>query len=106
MACVNALQANFAAQHFHGLKQRRRILASADGDADGLKHRPGLQSQTLGGRAQCSFERGVIEGAEASTSRASIENLSWPVAASPFWRNQLMAIIRRKLRQRKRSPLR
>jgi hypothetical protein len=39
---ADAGEADFAAEDGHGFKERRRVLASADGDADGLKHRPGL----------------------------------------------------------------
>ncbi len=35
-------EADVAAKHDHGFKERGRVLASADGDADGLKHRTGL----------------------------------------------------------------
>jgi len=38
----NAFEANLAAEDNQSFKKRRRILAPADGDADGLKGLPGL----------------------------------------------------------------
>ena len=35
-------EADVAAKHDHGFKERWRVLASADGDSDRLKHRTGL----------------------------------------------------------------
>ena len=39
---LDAGEADIAAKDDHGFKERRRVFASADGDADGLKHRTGL----------------------------------------------------------------
>jgi hypothetical protein len=39
---ANALKANFVAENNHGFKERRRVLASANGDPDGLEGLPGL----------------------------------------------------------------
>ena len=36
-------------QHFQRFKQRRRVLAAAHGDADGLKHLSGLYAKFLSG---------------------------------------------------------
>ena len=38
----DAGEADVAAKHDHGFKERGRVFASAYGDADGLKHRTGL----------------------------------------------------------------
>jgi hypothetical protein len=37
-----AFEAEVAAEDDHGFKERRGVLASADGDADGLEGLPGL----------------------------------------------------------------
>jgi hypothetical protein len=39
---ADAGEAEIAAEDGHGFKERRGVLASADGDADGLKGLPGL----------------------------------------------------------------
>ena len=59
---ADSFEANFAAEDGHGFKQRRRVFASADGDADGLKHGAGLQTQMRSGGSQCLVERIMIEG--------------------------------------------
>ena len=42
---ADAFQAHVAAQNGHGFKQRRRILAAADGDPDGLEHGTGFEAE-------------------------------------------------------------
>jgi hypothetical protein len=41
---VDSFEADLAAEDNHGFKERRGVLASADGDADGLEGLPGLQT--------------------------------------------------------------
>ena len=58
---LDAGQARFAAQDYQGFKERRRVLASADGDPYGLEGLPGLQPQMHSGGAESLIERIVIE---------------------------------------------
>ena len=59
---LDALEADIAAEDNHGFKERRRILASANCDPDGLKHRPGFQTELDARLAQRLVERIMIEG--------------------------------------------
>jgi hypothetical protein len=58
----DASEAKVAAEDGQGSKKRGRVFAAADGDADGLKGLPGLQTKVLGGSAKRLVERIVIEG--------------------------------------------
>ena len=49
---TEAGEAEVAAEDGHGFKERRRVLASADGHPDGLKHGTGLEAERLGRLAQ------------------------------------------------------
>ena len=59
---ADAFEADVAAQDGHGFKERRRVFASADGDADGLEHGTGLEAERRGGCAQSLLQRIVVEG--------------------------------------------
>jgi hypothetical protein len=54
-------ETNLAAEDNQGFKQRRRVLASAHGNPDRLEHGPCLESERIGGCAQCLVERIVVE---------------------------------------------
>ena len=58
---LDPCQRRFPSQHLQRLKQRRGVLASADGYSNGLKHLPGFQAEFLGGGAQGLVERVVLE---------------------------------------------
>ncbi len=99
---ADSFQADFAAEDDHGLKQRRRVFASADGDADGLKHRPGLQAQMSGGGAQRLVERIVIEGGCGQDLLRRAKNAQRESGIA-FLRDQLGWIVGREFLTKKKS---
>jgi hypothetical protein len=58
---ADAGQTHIAAEDGHGFKERGRVFAAADGDADGLKGLPGLQTKLRGCCSKSLVERIVIE---------------------------------------------
>src|ERR1039457_5755379 len=96
----DALEADLAAQDDHGFKKRRRILASADCDRDGLEGLSGLQTQVRGCRSKCLIQRIMVE-------RGSGEHLPGLLQDTPCKRSiallryQFRRVIRRELRQKK-----
>jgi len=92
---AKTLQAPLAANHDQAFKERRRILASADGDADRLKHRPGLQAQISGCRAQCMIQRVVIEAGCGKNFLSVLEDAARHRRIAALGRNQLGWIVGR-----------
>ena len=85
MACVDAFEADLAAQHFERAEQRRRGLAPAHGDADRLEHLAGFDAELLGGGAQRGFEAVVRELGGRQNFAACSQNACSAMAASPFF---------------------
>ena len=89
------VEAGLAAQDFQRFEQRRRGLASADGDADGLEHLAGFDAELCGGGAQRGFQAIVRElGGGEHFAALSAGRVS-AIAASPFLRDQFGGIVGR-----------
>ena len=91
-----------AAEHLERRKQRRRVLAAADGYADGLEHLAGLDSQRAGGGAQRLFQR-IVRELGGSQHLAAALQAPQRHGRIAFLRDQLGAVIRRQLRRQRRN---
>ena len=107
---ADAFEAHLAAEHGHGFKERRRVFASADGDADGLKHWPGFETKLSGGRAQRLVERIVIESGCGENLLRGLEDAEGESGIAALRRDQLGRVVGRELggrrsrrRRRRRS---
>jgi hypothetical protein len=58
---ADAGKTDIAAEDGHGFKERWRVFAAANGDADGLEGLPGLQTQMRGCSSKRLVERIMIE---------------------------------------------
>ena len=85
-----------AAQNGHGFKQRRSILAPADGHADGLEHGAGLHAEGGGGVAERLFQRIVIEGRCGQHLLRMLQDAAGERGVA-LLRNQLGGVVRREL---------
>jgi len=95
----HALQAYLSSQHRHGFKERWRVFASADSDADGLKGLPGLETEFIRGRAQSCVERIVIEIRCRQHLLCGFEH-AYGHRRIALLRNQFGGIVGRELRQK------
>src|SRR3984957_18429853 len=93
---ADACETYLAAEHNHGFKQRRCILAPTDCNPDGLEHRPGLEAERGGGFAKRLFKRIVIERGCRQRLLRSLEHTQGQRGV-PFLRDQLGWVIGRKL---------
>jgi hypothetical protein len=91
---VDSGERGVAAEDFQGFEKRRGVLASTDGDADGLKHLPSFDAEFLSGSAQNLVERIVLEFGVGENLFGFLENVGGHGGVA-FLRNKLGGIIRR-----------
>ena len=89
-------------KYFQGAKQRRRGLAAAYGDADGLEHLAGFDAQSARGGAQGRFEPIVGEFGGRQRFAASFEHAQRQGGIA-FLGDQLGAVVRREVGRRRRN---
>ncbi len=93
LGLADAFEANLAAEHNHGFKKRRRVLAPANGDPDGLKHRTGLESERSGGLAQRLIERIVIERRCGQDLLGMLQDFARKSGIASLGRDQLGGVV-------------
>ena len=94
---LNASEAHIAAEDNHGFKERRRVLAPADGDPDGLEHGAGLEAERRGGLAQSFVQRIVVEGGRGQNLLRGLEARRQRHRRIALLRDQLGGIVGREL---------
>ena len=97
---ADASETDVAAENGHGFKEWRRILASADGDTDGLKHRPGLQTQLRSGGTKRLVQRIVVESSCCENLLRVLEDAESHSGIAALGRNQLGWVVGRELFQK------
>ena len=75
---TDALEAGFPSENCQGFKKRRRVLPTADGDSDRLKHLSRLYSQLLSGSSESMIQRIVSELRIRQHVAAFLQELSEP----------------------------
>jgi hypothetical protein len=94
MACSIRVRQVVAAQHFQRTEQRRRGLASAHGDADGLEHLARFDARLSAAARSAALQAVVRElGRSAASSQAFFEHAQ---------RQRRIAFLRESARRRRR----